>query len=1387
VEQLEARHLLSAPQILLTPAVLATLQQKVTANTPQWQAFQSTLDGLLPQVIGPGSFQGSQLELISDFALGYQLLKDDPATAVTAAMYADKAIAIMKSGLNDYQRGGNQALQYLTRGDDTTTAFTLPGAGILSDSMRVVVSPVRMLSITRGAADGADTLQGFSQVIQVSRTLEGSVDYVAGRDWVRNPKLTTNDQIDWSPPGAEPVPGSTYFVTVTSSSGENIVSIPRNAPGQTGGNFYTLSGNTLTFAQPLGTNQAAYVEYVYGIHATDYSTLSYQQTSAGDGGFNSIFIDTTFPSRFLGKHIAMGLDWLYDYPGLSAALKQQATNLLVEWNDYLQTDGYLVNSPASNYEAGAYVSRVMTAVALSGGRDPLNGPRLITDIQNYRDTYVKPLLTNPTTSLKGGFWAEGWNYGALAVQNILLAEQALETVGLAREANGQPPGTEERQWASEVLQSLISDQPTQATIYDGGDGNAFPAAFPDKNLVSLLTFVSADPTLRSYGNYMMQNYAAPLTPNFSDLLYRDPTAAAAFWSTFPLHYNSTGQGLVTTRADWNYNSTWVSFQLGNLLGNLVETVGHQTMSPGTLQIHRGGDILLANALAIAEMEAPNQQSQYANIVVIDSHGALDSDGNLIQTYPFSTGSWYGSPGVFQTAYEAAADYVYTAGDYRAAYSNPGNPGGGGPATKLTRQVVYLRPDLTVVHDRVSTLDSTYAKQLRWHFLNPPTISGTSFVEQVGSSTLFGQTFSDENLSTTLNAYNARDSQGNLINPVGYLERPFFEMVTSNATPALGLTYTTAFQSAPSTTSSMVNTVRVVSADGKMEGVKIGNSLVLFGKNGVLDPAIDTISYTLSDPQPAMAVFVDLQPGQTYQVVVNGRTKNFTANAQGTISTFTNSAPMLDNSGAPYVIAPAGSRLPVEMSNGILVSDLLARGAGGNPVTDADAGAVEGIALTGISKIDGSFGTWEYTLVSNPQAGDWINVETAGAISNTSALLLPADSIARLRFVTTLIPFHGSSVAAGHLPTDTKLDTGLTFRAWDRTTGAAGGRADTTANGGTTAFSTATETVGTYFEVRLWRTFNAIAQLNTYTLELEAQELMRLFPTVYLDRSTSSFSGFTVFLSPIPGVPMAPLYRMYFGIAFDSPSAGIQTDMGYRYLTTDLNEATSLESLGPAAQRPNRDGCYFREQGVNTGTGIIAYLYTTAQPGTTQMSQIYRTDLFNKDTRTGPPGSPATGTVQQEHGDHVYTTQSAFEMTRTPGRSHIEGIQTGWRQEVIRGFVRELSPNVSGATGQARRASIRSEDFTAETIPARMAANGTTRLTFQADTALALSGLLTSDRWSSIVASPTAVDSRDPLRSVTCSRRADVASVSLQDDAKPLRPSLIDTVWSEMDLGSWDGP
>src|SRR5262249_32869328 len=152
--------------------------------------------------------------------------------------------------------------------------------------------------------------------------------------------------------------------------------------------------------------------------------------------------------------------------------------MLVRWSDYVRDFGYQNNFAASNYGEGGYVSRMLTALALSNANDS-NAPRLISEMITYRNTIVLPTLQNASTSLKGGCWAEGWGYGTLATQNLLLA-------GLAFEEAGQGAATAERQWASDVIRAILSEQPTQATVYDGGDGFASPLPVPGDDLFQVL-------------------------------------------------------------------------------------------------------------------------------------------------------------------------------------------------------------------------------------------------------------------------------------------------------------------------------------------------------------------------------------------------------------------------------------------------------------------------------------------------------------------------------------------------------------------------------------------------------------------------------------------------------------------------------------------------------------------------------------------------------------------------------------------------------------------------------------------------------------------------------------------------------------------------------------
>lgn len=194
-------------------------------------------------------------------------------------------------------------------------------------------------------------------------------------------------------------------------------------------------------------------------------------------------------------------------------------------------------------------------------------------------------------------------------------------------------------------------------------------------------------------------------------------------------------------------------------------------------------------------------------------------------------------------------------------------------------------------------------------------------------------------------------------------------------------------------------------------------------------------------------------GGTANVTTNGGATAFSAaNDTAALTVTPNSAPVLDNTKTPVLATEGENPGAPGVGSGTLISSLvdLNPPAGGlDNVTDSDPGAVTGIALTAADTTNGSW------LYSTDGGTTW---NAVGPVSNSSALLLSADANTRLFFQPN----------TNYSGTDSPA---ITFRAWDRTSGSNGGTADTTVNGGTTAFSAATDTANiTVDPVRIGNTY-----------------------------------------------------------------------------------------------------------------------------------------------------------------------------------------------------------------------------------------------------------------------------------------------------------------------------
>lgn len=153
-----------------------------------------------------------------------------------------------------------------------------------------------------------------------------------------------------------------------------------------------------------------------------------------------------------------------------------------------------------------------------------------------------------------------------------------------------------------------------------------------------------------------------------------------------------------------------------------------------------------------------------------------------------------------------------------------------------------------------------------------------------------------------------------------------------------------------------------------------------------------------------------------------------ANINSGLLVFTPTANANGINDAP-VLTPYSPTLPLTENAGAytaLISTLI-----GSGVTDADSGAVQGIAIRALTLAGG---TLEYSI----DGTNWI---TASGLSTTNALLLRSTD--QMRFTP--------STANGGT-------TFINYNAWDQTSGSAGGFANVTSTGGITAFSSASDTI-----------------------------------------------------------------------------------------------------------------------------------------------------------------------------------------------------------------------------------------------------------------------------------------------------------------------------------------
>jgi ELWxxDGT repeat protein len=246
------------------------------------------------------------------------------------------------------------------------------------------------------------------------------------------------------------------------------------------------------------------------------------------------------------------------------------------------------------------------------------------------------------------------------------------------------------------------------------------------------------------------------------------------------------------------------------------------------------------------------------------------------------------------------------------------------------------------------------------------------------------------------------------------------------------------------------------ADGtEFGGVVPGAGTVLrtftVTNDGTADLTLGPLTYSSSDPsgfQLIDALPSVLTPGQsdsfTVQIntaILGGREGqiSFSTNVAGMnpfnfqIHGAVNTAPTLDATLSPTLLTILEDAPAPVGKVGTLIDGLVHLTGSLKNVTDVNAGAVTGVAVTAAS----TSGTWFY---STDNGTTWTAL---GSVGVTSARLLAADGNTRIYFKPNA-NLNGT------------LNGVLLFRAWDRTSGTNGGLANVGVSGAATAFSTASD-------------------------------------------------------------------------------------------------------------------------------------------------------------------------------------------------------------------------------------------------------------------------------------------------------------------------------------------
>ena len=263
-------------------------------------------------------------------------------------------------------------------------------------------------------------------------------------------------------------------------------------------------------------------------------------------------------------------------------------------------------------------------------------------------------------------------------------------------------------------------------------------------------YVHEDPTLAGWAKTV--RHARVMGGLWSRILFHDPGVPMLGPENFPPSRFFPTRGLACMRETWDTNATFVHFACGAWANGRddgrrnADTHGFTIYKKGILALDTGGQHGM-DAVALKFKPAGNDHTrQYASETIAhngilvyhpgddafwESYGKRNTGGQVFDRWPpewrrkrgiaapkRSAFSWAGPPRPTgkTLAWETSSEYDYVCGDATNSYS---------PTTveSFTRQLVYVRPNLIFVYDRVETAQNGCKTTWLLHTADKPKTDG----------------------------------------------------------------------------------------------------------------------------------------------------------------------------------------------------------------------------------------------------------------------------------------------------------------------------------------------------------------------------------------------------------------------------------------------------------------------------------------------------------------------------------------------------------------------------------------------------------------------------------------------------------------------------------------